>query len=75
MLMELYAEAFESVDALDKLEAFASFHGPDFYQLPRNQGHITLLKQPWRIPDALPFPDTELVPLRAGEELTWQMTH
>jgi dihydroorotase len=73
--LELYAEAFESVDALDKLEAFASFHGPDFYQLPRNQGRITLLKRSWRIPDALPFPDTELVPLRAGEELTWQMTH
>ena len=72
--MELYAEAFESVDALDKLEAFASFHGPDFYQLPRNTEQITLSKTTWRIPDEVPFTDTGLVPLRAGEELTWQMT-
>lgn len=71
--MELYAEAFESVDALDKLEAFASFHGPDFYQLPRNTETITLTKSTWRIPDSVPFPESELVPLRAGEEMTWQM--
>ncbi len=71
--MELYAEAFESVDALDKLEAFASFYGPDFYQLPRNTEQITLTKTTWRIPDELPFPDSGLVPLRAGEEITWQM--
>jgi dihydroorotase len=71
--MELYAEAFESVDALDKLEAFASFHGPDFYQLPRNTAQITLLKTPWRIPDEVPFPESGLVPLRSGEEITWQM--
>ena len=71
--MELYAEAFESVDALDKLEAFASFHGADFYQLPRNTEKITLTKKTWRIPDELPFPDSGLVPLRAGEEMTWQM--
>ncbi|MEM7062139.1 MAG: dihydroorotase [Cyanobacteria bacterium P01_B01_bin.77] len=73
--MELYTEAFESVDALDKLEAFASFHGPDFYQLPRNTEHITLTKTPWRIPDEVPFTDTGLVPLRAGEEMTWQMSN
>ena len=71
--MELYAEVFESVDALDKLEAFASFHGPDFYRLPRNTGHITLIKKTWRIPDEVPFPESGLVPLRAGEEITWQM--
>jgi dihydroorotase len=71
--MELYAEAFESVDALDKLEAFASFHGPDFYQLPRNTEQITLTKTNWRVPDELPFPESGLVPLRAGEEITWQM--
>ncbi|MFH7244379.1 MAG: dihydroorotase [Spirulina sp.] len=71
--MALYAEAFESVDALDKLEAFASFHGPDFYQLPRNTEPITLTKTTWRIPDELPFLDAGLVPLWAGEELTWQM--
>lgn len=71
--LELYAEAFESVDALDKLEAFASFHGADFYRLPRNTEKITLTKKTWRIPDELPFPDAGLVPLRAGEEITWQM--
>ena len=71
--MELYAEAFERVDALDKLEAFASFHGPDFYQLPRNTETITLIKTAWRIPDEMPLTESGLVPLRAGEELTWQM--
>ena len=71
--MELYAEAFESVDALDKLEAFASFYGPDFYQLPRNRDRITLSKTTWRIPDELPFVDDGLVPLRAGEAIAWQM--
>ncbi len=71
--MELYAEAFESVDALDKLEAFASFHGPDFYQLPRNTEQITLIKTTWRIPDEVPFTESGLVPLRAGEEMTWQI--
>ena len=71
--LELYAEAFESVDALEQLEGFASFHGPDFYQLPRNTEQITLTKTPWRIPDELPFPESGLVPLRAGEEMTWQL--
>ena len=71
--MALYAEAFEQVDAIDKLEAFASFYGPDFYQLPRNTGKMTLTKETWRIPDALPFPDSSLVPLRSGEELTWKI--
>lgn len=71
--IELYAEAFESANSLDKLEAFASFYGPDFYQLPRNTEQITLTKTTWRIPDELPFPESGLVPLRAGEEITWQM--
>ncbi|TVP66889.1 MAG: dihydroorotase [Leptolyngbya sp. LCM1.Bin17] len=71
--LELYAEAFESVGALDKLEAFASFYGPDFYQLPRNTDRVTLTKATWQIPDELPFGDSGLVPLRAGETLTWQM--
>ncbi|MEM1241951.1 MAG: dihydroorotase [Cyanobacteria bacterium P01_H01_bin.26] len=71
--MELYAEAFESVDALDKLEAFASFHGPDFYQLPRNTEQITLTKTTWRIPNEVPFSEGGLVPLRAGEKMSWQM--
>ncbi|MEM6835251.1 MAG: dihydroorotase [Cyanobacteria bacterium P01_C01_bin.120] len=71
--MELYAEAFESADALDKLEAFASFHGPDFYRLPRNTEQITLAKQDWRIPDEVPLTESGLVPLRAGEIMTWQV--
>ena len=71
--MELYAEVFESVDALDKLEAFASFYGPDFYRLPRNTEQITLTKTSWRVPDELPFVGSGLVPLRAGEEMIWQM--
>ncbi len=71
--IELYAEAFESVDALDKLEGFASFYGPDFYQLPRNTEQITLTNTDWQIPQALSLGMSELVPLRAGETMTWQM--
>jgi dihydroorotase len=71
--LELYAEAFESVNALDKLEAFASFHGADFYGLPRNTGTVTLRKQPWTVPEALPFGDATLKPLRGGETLAWQL--
>ncbi|MBU6229101.1 MAG: dihydroorotase [Cyanobacteria bacterium REEB459] len=71
--MELYAEAFESVNALDKLEAFASFYGPDFYHLPRNSGSLTLTKKPWQVPQTLPFPDSELIPLGAGQTLSWQI--
>lgn len=63
---------FEAADALDKLEGFASFYGPDFYQLPRNTEKITLTKTPWQIPDALPFPESSLVPLWAGQELSWK---
>ena len=71
--LELYAEAFESVDALDKLEAFASFHGPDFYGLPRNVARVTLKREPWQLPEALPFGDTVLKPLRGGETLNWKL--
>lgn len=72
--IELYAEAFERVDALGRLEAFASFFGPDFYELPRNPGTITLQKKTWRVPEELPFTESGLVPLCAGEELSWQLT-
>ncbi len=72
--IELYAEAFESANALDKLEAFASFYGADFYQLPRNTEQITLTKTTWRVPDEIPFIESGLVPLRAGQEMTWLMT-
>jgi dihydroorotase len=71
--LELYAEAFDAAGALDKLEAFASFHGPAFYGLARNTGTVTLRKQPWTLPDALPFGDAQLKPLRAGETLAWQL--
>jgi dihydroorotase len=71
--MELYAQAFDSVDALDKLEAFASFHGPDFYALPRNTGTITLKRQSWTTPASFPMGEAELKPLCGGEELPWRM--
>jgi dihydroorotase len=72
--MELYAEAFESVNALDKLEAFASFHGPDFYQLPRNTQQIILTKSPWQVPDEIPLAGSGIVPLQAGVKMHWKMT-
>ncbi|MBK6629879.1 MAG: dihydroorotase [Betaproteobacteria bacterium] len=71
--LELYAEAFEAAGALDRLEAFASFHGADYYGLPRNTSAITLEKASWRVPDSLPFGDDVLVPLRAGETLEWKL--
>jgi len=71
--IELYAEAFEDAGALDKLEAFASHFGADFYDLPRNTDTITLLKQDWQVPDSLSLGDQTLVPLRAGETLRWQL--
>ncbi len=71
--IELYAEAFESAGALDKLEAFASFHGADFYGLPRNSGQVTLYRQSWAVPESLAMGDQQLVPLRAGESLAWKL--
>jgi dihydroorotase len=71
--IELYAEAFEAAGALDRLEAFASRHGPDFYGLPRNATRVTLRKAPWRVPDALEFGADRLVPLRAGESVAWSV--
>lgn len=71
--LELYAAAFDSVGALDKLEAFASFYGPDFYRLPRNTDQITLTQTTWQIPAAVPFGESELVPLGAGQALPWKI--
>ena len=71
--LELYAEAFDAAGALDRLEAFASFHGPDFYGLPRNTGTVTLRRQPALVPESFPFGADELVPLRAGEMLDWRL--
>ena len=70
--IELYAEAFEDAGALDKLEAFASFYGADFYGLPRNRDTITLRRQIWQVPTSLPLGDEYCVPLRAGESMRWQ---
>jgi dihydroorotase len=71
--IELYAEAFASRDALDKLEGFASWHGADFYGMPRNARRITLQQQSWQVPAHYPMGKEAVVPLRAGETLAWQV--
>ena len=71
--MEMYAEAFDNAGALDKLEGFASFHGPDFYDLPRNTGTITLRRESWTPPESFVFGEANLKPLRAGEALPWRL--
>jgi len=71
--IELYVEAFETVDALDKLEAFASFYGADFYGLPRNTEQITLVKEAWAVPENISFAGDVLVPLRAGQTIAWKL--
>jgi len=71
--LELYAEAFEVAGALDRLEAFASFNGPDFYGLPRNGGTVTLRREPWQLPESVPFGEAQLKPLRGGETLNWRL--
>ncbi|MFT5534487.1 MAG: dihydroorotase [Burkholderiaceae bacterium] len=71
--MELYTQAFDSADALDQLEQFASFNGPDFYQLPRNVDTITLRREEWTMPVELAVGDTTVVPLNAGEKLHWKL--
>lgn len=74
--IELYAEAFEQRNALNRLEPFASHFGADFYGLPRNTEQITLVREPWSVPGNLPFGELNLVPLRAGETLQWRLeTH
>ena len=71
--IELYAEAFEAANSLDKLEAFASFYGADFYGLPRNTAQITLQKTSWIVPKELPMANESLVPLRAGQQVLWKL--
>ena len=71
--LELYAEAFDAAGALDRLEAFASLNGPAFYGLPRNAGRVTLRRERWTLPEALPFGESELKPLRGGETLNWKL--
>ena len=72
--IELYAEVFEEAGALDKLEAFASINGPTFYKLPMNSDTITLVKSPWKVPETIMFGDDKIVPIRAGEEINWQVS-
>ena len=71
--MPMYAEAFDQVNALDKLEGFASFYGADFYGLPRNSGTITLRRESWMPPESFAFGDAQLKPLRSGESLPWRL--
>jgi len=71
--IELYADVFDTANALDKLEGFSSFYGADFYGLPRNVDQITLLKESWIVPASLPFDGDVLVPLRAGQALSWKL--
>ena len=70
--LELYAEAFEDADALDRLEGFASRFGADFYGLPRNAGTVTLEREEWEVPAEYPLGDATVVPLRAGQKLRWR---
>ena len=69
--IELYAEAFESRNALDKLEGFASIHGPAFYKLPRNSGTMTLVRESWTLPAELAMGNATVVPLNGGETIDW----
>jgi dihydroorotase len=71
--IELYAEAFDRAGALERLEAFASFHGADFYGLPRNSATITLKRETWVVPASYPFGEHTVVPLRAGETMHWRL--
>jgi dihydroorotase len=71
--LPLYAEAFEAAGALDRLEAFASFFGPDFYGLPRNQDHVELVREAWQVPEEYELGQERLVPLRAGQSIAWRL--
>jgi dihydroorotase len=73
--LELYAEAFESIGALHRLEAFASLHGPRFYGLTPNEATVTLERSDWKVPASYPFANETIVPLRAGEKLAWRLVH
>ena len=71
--VEMYAEVFEQADAIDKFEAFASINGPDFYGLPYNKTSITLERESWEIPQSVPFGDSVIIPLAAGNQLNWRL--
>lgn len=71
--IELYAEAFDNADALDKLEGFSSFYGPDFYGLARNKDTITLVNEPWQVPETLKFGNDSLIPMRSDDRILWKI--
>ncbi len=71
--LELYAEVFDKQNALDQLEGFASFHGPDFYGLARNHDTITLQEESWQVPETLPFGKDVLIPIRGGDQMKWRV--
>jgi dihydroorotase len=71
--LELYAEVFEEAGALDKLEAFTSFNGPDFYNLPRNSDTVELHKTAWQVPETLAFGENKVVPIKANESISWKV--
>ena len=72
--IELYAHVFEELDALDKLEGFASFYGPDFYGFPRNKDKITLTRQEWQVPNHISLSNGDsIVPFFGGETLSWKL--
>jgi dihydroorotase len=71
--IEIYAEVFDTAGQLDRLEAFASHFGPDFYGLPRNNDTLCLERRPWQVPSSFPYLDEEIVPFMAGEKLAWSM--
>ncbi|XOV80453.1 MAG: dihydroorotase [Aestuariibacter sp.] len=72
--IELYAEVFEQLDALEHFEGFASHHGPDFYGLPRNQSNITLVRETWTVPESINLPNGRpIVPFFAGQTLNWKL--
>jgi dihydroorotase len=73
--IELYAEVFANLGALDRLEGFASHFGADFYGLPRNTEKITLVREPWTVPASVPFGADTLVPMRAGAEIQWRLVN
>lgn len=75
MAIELYAEVFDNMGALNKLEAFASFHGPDFYGQKRNTTYITLRRDRWTVPSSFAFGADVVVPFRAGSHIQWRFVH
>ena len=72
--LELYAEVFEQEGKLENLEAFASHNGPDFYGLARNSDTVTLTKEEWHVPESMPFGNDIVIPIRAGEKISWKVS-